>query len=176
MKNLVVIEGNEKLGKTKVAKRIAKDLNYNYVKFPNIENETGKEIRRILEGKEIYSPASFQALNAIDKQLTYFSGNSIIDRYTESQRIYGYLDGVSKELLDELCLGLPKPDIVFVFTGTPFCKDTEIFGSRTQQVDAFYEDYLYEMRNNPKVVRIEANKNYDETIDEIKEYIFHLGR
>jgi thymidylate kinase len=177
MDNLIVFEGNEKLGKTTVALEVCKKLgNYRYQKFPNEENATGKIIREILQEKRSYEPYSFQALNTIDKQITDLKGNVICDRFTLSQIVYGVLDNVSIEFLEEICLDLPEPDLMFIFTGDPFCKDEEIFNDNTDQIGELYETFLSKHEIDKTIIRIEANKPLEETITEICDYIWEFEK
>jgi thymidylate kinase len=176
LNNLFVFEGNEKLGKTTVALDVCKKTGYRYQKFPNESNETGKIIREILQEKRSYEPYSFQALNAIDKQITDLEGNVICDRYTLSQIVYGILDDVSLEFLEEINVGLPEPNLIFVFTGDPFCKDDDIFNENTGEIGELYEKFLSKHVSDKTIIRIEANKPIEETITEICDYIWEFEK
>lgn len=171
-----VFEGIDRIGKTTVAEEVCAKLKFKYMKFPNESLTTGKVIRKILQGIIPYEPYSFQGLNALDKYLTPIFGKVICDRYSLSQTIYGLNDGLPKEYLDEICKKLPTPDATFIFTGFPFCEDTEIFSETTTKIAELYEDYLYKNRFNERVIRIEANKDIKDTIQEILEYIWYFEK
>jgi thymidylate kinase len=171
--NVFAFEGIDGIGKTKMAIEVCKRTGYNYQKFPTPNSYIGKTIRDILQGKRNYEPLSFQALNFLDKKTTDILPNTILDRYKLSQTAYGLLD-VPLHVLNEMNYLLPEPDGTFVFIGTPFRKDKEIFGDRMERLTQIYEDLLWANRWNKKYVRIEANRPVDEVVSEICELIFKL--
>ncbi len=162
----VVFEGSDNLGKTTVAEVVCKQLNFQYMKFPNPNLYSGKILREILQGKRPFEPAGFQALNIIDRLLTPMRGHLIIDRYVDSGTIYGESDGLPRAWVDEMNSMLTQPDLVFVFTGTPFATDGEKYDNNEKIVQG-YRRLLEENKDNPKYVEINANRPVEEVADEI---------
>ena len=162
----VVFEGADNLGKTTVAKIVCERLGFKYMKFPNPDLYSGQILRKILQKKLPFEPASFQALNIVDRIFTSMSGNVIIDRYIDSGKVYGESDGLPSEWVDQLNSILLQPDLVFVFTGEPFTTDNEHYDN-SEKVVAGYRKLLEDHKCDPRYVEIRANRAIEEVVDEI---------
>lgn len=166
----VVFEGADNLGKTTVAEIVCRLLNFRYMKFPNPNLYSGQVLREILQHKRPFEPAGFQALNIVDRLLTRMSGNLIIDRYVDSGKVYGESDGLPSAWVDEMNAILLQPDLVFVFVGEPFATDDEKYDNNPKIVEG-YNKLLEDHKNDPKYVRIEANRPREEVVEEIVKII-----
>ena len=166
----VVFGGIDKLGKTTVAEIVCEKLGYRYMKFPNPDSYSGKQLRLILQGKLPFEAASFQALNFVDKLLTPVTGKVIGDRYTESAEVYGKSDGLPEEWVDKLNSLLQVPDLTFIFTGIPFSTDNEHYDANEKVVQG-YKEYLEKYKDNERVIEIKANRPIEEVVNEIISYI-----
>ena len=162
----VVFEGADNLGKTTAAERVCKALGFKYMKFPNPQLYSGQVLREILQHKRPFEPAGFQALNIVDRLLTPMQGNLIIDRYTDSGKVYGMSDGLPETWIDEMNALLLQPDLVFVFVGIPFATDGEQYDNNEKVVQA-YNKLLEDNKGNPKYVEIKANRPIEEVVNEI---------
>lgn len=167
---IIVFEGADNLGKTTVAKIICEKLGYSYLKFPNENHYYGKILREVLQGKRAFEPVGFQALNIIDRLFTKIEGKIIVDRYVLSGKIYGMSDGIPEEIVEQMNSLLYKPDLTFVFTGTPFCTDNELYDLNNTVVQR-YSEYIEQNKENERVVEIFANRPLEEVVNEIISYI-----
>lgn len=174
----VVFGGIDKLGKTTVAEIVCEKLGYRYMKFPNPDSYSGKQLRLILQGKLPFEAASFQALNFVDKLLTPITGRVIADRYTESADVYGKSDGLPEEWVDKLNSLLPQPDLTFIFTGIPFGTDNEHYDDNGNVAQG-YTRYLEEHKGDARVIEIKANRSAEKEAaikEVVEEIIAHIKR
>lgn len=134
---IIALEGPDKYGKSTLAKKLAEKLKYTYVKFPNTNYFSGEIIYQILEGKLPFEPASFQALQILNRFEAFKDldprGNYVFDRYKLSGIVYGLNDNLPEEWIRKVCDLLPDPDITFVLVGKPYSKDNDIYGSDEYQ-------------------------------------------
>jgi len=95
--------------------------------FPDYDTPIGKEIRAFLSGERSY-PKQVQhmlfAANRWEKveQVEEFRKNNkviIVNRYSESNIVYGVANGLRIQWLMTLEEGLPKPDLVLVLDAKP---------------------------------------------------------
>lgn len=173
---IVVFGGRDKLGKTTVATKICEEcpeLGFSYKKFPNPDSYSGQQLRSILQGKLPFEPASFQALNFVDKLLTPLTGRLIVDRYSESSAVYGKADGLPAEWVDAMNRYLRQPDLTFIFTGEPFGTDNEHYDSNNKIAQG-YTDFLVQNKGNERVIEIQVNNRSIE--DVTQEVIEHIKR
>lgn len=144
---IIVFEGPDKLGKTTQAKLLAEKLNCKYIKFPNEEMYSGKIIRKILNKELPFEPASFQALQIINRIETFekldLKETYVFDRGTLSGIVYGLADGLPEDWIRKVCSYIPAPDITFVFRGMPYQTDSDIYSSTDYQEkikDLYWEE------------------------------------
>jgi thymidylate kinase len=176
------VEGPDKYGKTTHAVKLANALNAIYIKFPNEALWSGRQIRRILNKELPFEPASFQALQIINRLETFkqLKPNKlyIFDRYKMSGVVYGLCDGLPENWIREVCDYLPDPDMTFLFIGEPYETDTDIYSSLEYQ-DKITHLYEKEAKRTKNVHYI----NNHGTIEEVHKRImntlrrnqFHLG-
>jgi len=134
---IIAIEGGDGLGKSCQAKLLAEKLKCKYIKFPNEELWSGKRIRQILNKELPFEPASFQALQIINRLETFENldpaDDYVFDRGTLSGIVYGCADGLPDEWVKKVCGFVPEADVTFIFYGTPFCKDADIYSDDDYQ-------------------------------------------
>ncbi|HET8719669.1 MAG TPA: dTMP kinase [Candidatus Nitrosotenuis sp.] len=124
---IIVIEGNDQAGKKTQSELLASRLKKNRIKtkifhFPDYKTPIGQEIRKYLDGKRKFPPQVIHCLLAanrwekLEEIRKAHSENSILimNRYYQSNLVYGVTNGLSLAWLKNLDEGLPKPDLVIV--------------------------------------------------------------
>jgi dTMP kinase len=162
---IIVIEGIDKAGKTTQANLLLKKLKgKKYVKFdfPDYSTPVGIEIKQFLDGKRDYSDEVKMMLlsaNRWEKKSEIESiigkGTTIImNRYYQSNLVYGISKGLKLKWLLALDEGLPKADLVVVID---IKTNTLVKRSRNDITDTFEQDLdlIRTVRRNYKML---ANK------------------
>jgi dTMP kinase len=157
---IIVIEGTDKAGKTSQSRMLAEALKVSgkvcvILDFPDYTTPIGIEIKAFLEGKRDYPPEVKHLLfsaNRWEKKKeieSMFENGTIIvmNRYWESNLVYGVANGIDVNWLLRLDKGLPKENIVLVILVKPSisARRTEIqdaFESDPQMAAKAYENYL----------------------------------
>ena len=124
---IVVIEGGDQAGKKTQTELLFKALKKRKIKvstfsFPDYKTPVGKEISKYLGGKRNFPPQTIHCLLAanrwekLNKILKAQSKNSIVimNRYYQSNLVYGLANGLQKKWLENLDTGMPKADLVIV--------------------------------------------------------------
>jgi dTMP kinase len=129
---IIVLEGIDKAGKGTQCKLLQKDImkagfNCKILDFPDYSTPIGKEIRLFLDGRRSYSSEvqhmllsvnRWEKKEEIEKMLQ--NGTIIImDRYYQSNIVYGLSNGLDLNWLINLDKGLPKEDIVIILEIEP---------------------------------------------------------
>lgn len=126
---IIVFEGIDKAGKTTQAKLLEKKLGSKCVRidFPDYSTPVGKEIKRFLDGKRSYpdevkmmllSANRWEKKDQIEKIVD--KGDTVImNRYYQSNLVYGISKGLKLDWLLSLDNGLPKADLVIVIDIKP---------------------------------------------------------
>ena len=162
---IIVIEGIDKAGKTTQANLLLKKLKgKKYVKFdfPDYSTPVGIEIKQFLDGKRDYSDEVKMMLlsaNRWEKKSEIESiigkGTTIImNRYYQSNLVYGISKGLKLKWLLALDEGLPKADLVVVID---IKTNTLVRRSRNDITDTFEQD-LDLIRNVRRNYKMLANK------------------
>jgi len=162
---IIVIEGIDKAGKTTQANLLLKKLKgKKYVKFdfPDYSTPVGIEIKQFLDGKRDYSDEVKMMLlsaNRWEKKSEIESiigkGTTIImNRYYQSNLVYGLSKGLKLKWLLALDEGLPKADLVVVID---IKTNTLVKRSRNDTTDTFEQD-LDLIRNVRRNYKMLANK------------------
>lgn len=140
--NIISIEGPDRLGKTTISKLLAERLGYTYIKFPNEDYYSGKIIRQILKRELPFEPASFQALQILNRFETFEhldpDGDYIFDRYKLSGIVYALADGLPDEWIRETCNYLPDADYTIVLYGIPYGEDDDIYSAKQNEIARLY--------------------------------------
>jgi dTMP kinase len=129
---IIVLEGIDKAGKGTQCKLLQNDImkagfNCKILDFPDYSTSIGKEIRLFLDGRRSYSSEvqhmllsvnRWEKKGEIEKMLQ--NGTIIImDRYYQSNIVYGLSNGLDLNWLINLDKGLPKEDIVIILEIDP---------------------------------------------------------
>ncbi len=129
---IIVLEGIDKAGKGTQCKLLQNDImkagfNCKILDFPDYSTPLGKEIRLFLDGSRSYSSEvqhmllsvnRWEKKEEIEKMLQ--NGTIIImDRYYQSNIVYGLSNGLDLNWLINLDKGLPKEDIVIILEIDP---------------------------------------------------------
>jgi dTMP kinase len=128
---IIVIEGGDQAGKKTQTRLLAKALKRRKIKtvifnFPDYKTPIGKEIAKYLNGEKKYNPQVIHCLlsanrwEKLNEILEAQSKNSILimNRYYQSNIIYGLANGMKQKWLENLDNGLPKADLVILLDVT----------------------------------------------------------
>ena len=124
---IIVFEGGDQAGKKTQSALLEKKLKAAKIKtalfsFPDYSTPIGKEINKYLHGKRKFPPQVIHCLLAanrwekLDEIKKAQQKNSIVimNRYRESNLVYGLANGLKLDWLENLDYGLPKSDLVIV--------------------------------------------------------------
>jgi len=129
---IIVIEGFDQAGKRTQSKLLAKSLRAKKLKckifsFPDYSTPLGKEIKYYLSGKRKFPPQVIHCLLAANRWEKLkevqeaLSKNYILimNRYYQSNLVYGNANGLDLKWLSNLDAGLPKEDLVILLDVRP---------------------------------------------------------
>jgi dTMP kinase len=146
---IIVVEGFDQAGKKTQSKLLAKFLKTKNMKskifnFPDYATPIGKEIRRYLGGKRSFPPQVIHCLLAANrwekaKEIRdALSENYVVimNRYYQSNLVYGTVNGLDMKWLENLDSGLPKEDLVFLLD----VNVTDSFSRKKERRDKFEEN------------------------------------
>jgi dTMP kinase len=157
---IIVIEGTDKAGKGSQSRMLAETLKASgkicvILDFPDYTTPIGMEIKAFLEGKRDYTSEVKHLLFSANrwekkKEIESMLENGtiiIMNRYWQSNIVYGVANGMNINWLLGLDKGLPKEDIVLLILVNPSisAKRAEIqdaFESDAQLATAAYKNYL----------------------------------
>jgi dTMP kinase len=145
---IIVIEGIDKAGKTSQSRMLAETLKVSgkvcvILDFPDYTTPIGMEIKAFLEGKRDYLPEVKHLLFSANrwekkKEIESMLENGtiiVMNRYWQSNLVYGVANGMDINWLLRLDKGLPKEDIVLMILVNP-----NISAKRAEMQDAFESD------------------------------------
>ena len=145
---IIVIEGTDKAGKTSQSRLLAETLKVSgkvcvILDFPDYTTPIGMEIKAFLEGKRDYLPEVKHLLFSANrwekkKEIESMLENGtiiVMNRYWQSNLVYGVANGMDINWLLRLDKGLPKENIVLVMLVNP-----NISAKRAEMQDAFESD------------------------------------
>lgn len=182
---IIVFEGIDKAGKTTQAKLLEKKLGKKCVRidFPDYSTPVGKEIRQFLDGKRDYpdevkmmllSANRWERKDAIEKIVG--KGTTVImNRYYQSNLVYGVSKGLKLDWLLSLDKGMPKADLVIVIDIKP-----KTLVNRSKNVVDTFEKDLELIRRVKKNYRILAKKfNWrfvegEKSVDEVHQQVLKI--
>jgi dTMP kinase len=157
---IVVIEGTDKAGKSSQSRMLAEALKVSgkvcvILDFPDYTTPIGMEIKAFLEGKRdylsevkhlLFSANRWEKKKEIESMLE--NGTIIVmNRYWQSNLVYGAANGMDINWLLRLDKGLPKEDITLVILVNPSISSKraemqDAFESDTQLAASAYKNYL----------------------------------
>jgi dTMP kinase len=156
---IIVLEGTDKAGKTTQSRMVLEALKASgkvcvILDFPDYTTPIGIEIKAFLDGKRDYSSEVKHLLFSANrwekkKEIESMVENGtlvIMNRYWQSNLVYGIANGMDAKWLLKLDQGLPREDIVIALLVNP-----SMSSKRAETRDAFESD--------AKLVA-EAYKNY----------------
>jgi dTMP kinase len=166
---IIVIEGVDKAGKQTQARLLVESLKLSgricvVVDFPDYNTPIGMEIKAFLEGKREYpnelkhmllSANRWERKSEIESMIE--KGTIVImNRYYQSNLVYGVSNGLNINWLANLERGLPKEDIVIVLDVS-----STVLTERSTERD------LDSFEKNQKLL-LEVNKNYHKLAKQFK--------
>jgi dTMP kinase len=159
---IIVIEGIDKSGKTTQTEMLRDKLPYKVAtfSFPDYNTNIGREIRAFLDRRIDYHPRVRHLLLSAnrwenrDKLEALAKGNDILilNRYYQSNIVYGLADNLPLEWLEMLDRGLPKADLTIVLD-----IDEEVMRDRVIEADLF-ESNIEKIRRVSRLYRELADK------------------
>jgi dTMP kinase len=179
---IIVFEGIDKAGKTTQAKLLEKKLGSKCVRidFPDYSTPVGKEIKQFLDGKRDYPDEVKMILLSANRwekkiQIENIVGKGttiIMNRYYQSNLVYGISKGLKLDWLLSLDEGMPKADLVIVIDINP---KTLVRRSKNV-VDTFEKDLalIGRVKKNYRILArkfkwrvIEGESSIDEVHDQV---------
>ena len=149
---IVTFEGGDQAGKKTQSALLAKRLKSLKIKtklfsFPDYSTPIGKEIDKYLHGKRKFPPQTIHTLLAanrwekVDEIKKAQEKNSVVimNRYAESNLVYGLANGLKLPWLEGLDAGLPKSDLVIVLD----VPQNESFKRKKQNRDKFEKNVKF---------------------------------
>jgi dTMP kinase len=146
---IIVVEGFDQAGKKTQSKLLANFLKTKNIKskifnFPDYSTPIGKEIKRYLGGKRTFPPQVIHCLLAANRWERSKEINEtllenrivIMNRYYQSNLVYGTVNGLDIQWLENLDKGLPKEDLVILLDVNP----TDSFSRKKERRDKFEEN------------------------------------
>ena len=149
---IIVIEGGDQAGKKTQSQLLANALRKQKIKtkvfsFPDYSTPIGKEIKKYLIGKRrlpvqvvhcLLAANRWEKLKEIKDAI---SKNSVLimNRYHQSNLVYGLVNGMKLDWLENLDAGLPKADLVILLDVT----QKESFNRKKIKRDQFEKNYEF---------------------------------
>ena len=149
---IIVIEGGDQAGKKTQSQLVANALRKRKIKtkvfsFPDYSTPIGKEIKKYLIGKRrlpvqvvhcLLAANRWEKLKEIKDAI---SKNSVLimNRYHQSNLVYGLVNGMKLDWLENLDAGLPKADLVILLDVT----QKESFNRKKIKRDQFEKNYEF---------------------------------
>ena len=173
---IIVIEGGDQAGKKTQTIMLANALKKRKIKtkifsFPDYKTPIGKEISKYLAGRRKFPPQAIHCLLAANRweKLNEIreaqSKNSILimNRYYQSNLVYGLANGLKQKWLESLDSGLPKADLMILLDVT----QTESFNRKKTNRDRFEKNEEF-LKKISTLYRTVAKKKHWKIIDASK--------
>ena len=170
---IIVIEGGDQAGKKTQSELLAKALRKRKLKtkvfnFPDYKTPVGKEIKKYLMGKRKLPVQVVHCLLAANRWEKVkdikdaISKNSILimNRYYQSNLVYGLVNGINLSWLENLDAGLPKADLVIVLD----VSQKEAFSRKKSKRDEFEKNREFS-RKISKAYKQLARKKHWKVVD-----------
>ncbi len=166
---IIVIEGGDQAGKKTQSELLAKALRARRLKtkvfsFPDYSTHIGREIKNYLRGTRKFPPQVIHCLLAANRweKLPEIkkadSKNSILimNRYVQSNLVYGLVNGLKLNWLEGLDAGLPKPDLVIVL----HVSQKDSFRRKKSMRDKFEKNREFSKKVSKTYLRLAKNKHW----------------
>ena len=163
---IIVIEGGDQAGKKTQTELLSKALKKRKIKtttfsFPDYTTPIGKEIAKYLDGKRKFPPQvihcllaanRWEKLNQILEAKEKYSV-LIMNRYYQSNLVYGIANGLKSNWLENLDSGLPKADLVILLD----VSQKESFNRKKTKRDKFEKNEEF-LKKITRIYRTTAKK------------------
>jgi len=166
---IITFEGGDQAGKKTQSAMLQKKLRSAKIKtklfaFPDYSTPIGKEINRYLHGKRKYPAQVIHCLLAANrwekaaeiKKAQEKNSVVIMNRYRESNLVYGLANGLKLDWLEKLDEGLPKSDLVIVLD----VQQKESFARKKQNRDKFEKDKQFYSKISQGYKRLAKKKRW----------------
>jgi dTMP kinase len=173
---IIVIEGGDQAGKKTQTELLFLALKKRKIKtatfsFPDYTTPVGKEIAKYLGGKRKFPPQTIHCLLAANRweklnEITKAqSKNSVLimNRYYQSNLVYGLANGMKQKWLENLDAGLPKADLVILLD----VSQKESFHRKKTNRDKFEKNKDF-LKKISKIYRTMAKKKRWNIVDATK--------
>ena len=185
---IIVLEGTDKAGKTTQSRMLAEALKVLgkvcvAIDFPDYTTPIGMEIRAFLDGKRDYPAEAKHLLFSANrwekkKEIESMVENGtivVMNRYWQSNLIYGAANGMDAGWLLRLDKGLPKEDLVVVILVNPGvsskrAETLDTFESDPQLASKAYKNYL-KFAKQFKWKVLDGSKSKDQVHQEVMKII-----
>lgn len=158
---IIVIEGTDKAGKGIQSRLLLDALKLSgkvcvIIDFPDYTTPIGREIRAFLDGKRNYPTEVKHILLSANRwekkrEIESMMDNGtiiILNRYYQSNLVYGVSNGLSIDWLLNLDKGLPKEDLVIVLDVSPkvshqrqAAEDSDVFEKDQKLIAEVHKNY-----------------------------------
>jgi len=166
---IIVFEGGDQAGKKTQSILLEKKLKSANIKtklfsFPDYSTPIGKEIDQYLHGKRKFSPQVIHCLLAANrwekadeiKKAQQKNSVIIMNRYRESNLVYGLVNGLKLNWLENLDTGLPKSDLVIVLD----VPQTESFRRKRLDRDRFEKNRAFSQKISKTYRKVSKQKKW----------------
>ena len=166
---IIVFEGGDQAGKKTQSILLEKKLKSAKIKtklfsFPDYSTPIGKEIDQYLHGKRKFSPQVIHCLLAANrwekadeiKKAQQKNSVIIMNRYRESNLVYGLVNGLKLNWLENLDTGLPKSDLVIVLD----VPQTESFRRKRLDRDRFEKNRAFSQKISKTYRKMSKQKKW----------------
>jgi len=173
---IIVIEGGDQAGKKTQTELLFRALKKRKIKtttfsFPDYTTPVGKEIAKYLGGKRKFPPQTIHCLLAANRweklnEITKAqSKNSVLimNRYYQSNLVYGLANGMKQKWLENLDAGLPKADLVILLD----VSQKESFHRKKTNRDKFEKNKDF-LKKISKIYQTTAKKKRWKIVDATK--------
>jgi len=166
---IIVFEGGDQAGKKTQSILLEMKLKSAKIKtklfsFPDYSTPIGKEIDQYLHGKRKFSPQVIHCLLAANrwekadeiKKAQQKNSVIIMNRYRESNLVYGLVNGLKLNWLENLDTGLPKSDLVIVLD----VPQTESFKRKRLDRDRFEKNRAFSQKISKTYRKVSKQKKW----------------
>jgi dTMP kinase len=181
---IIVLEGTDKAGKTTQSRMLQEALKTLgkicvVIDFPDYTTPIGMEIRAFLDGRRDYPAEAKHLLFSANrwekkKEIESMAENGtivVMNRYWQSNLVYGVSNGMDAGWLQRLDKGLPKEDAVIVLLVNPAtskkrAETPDAFEADEKLAAAAYKNYL-KFAKTFKWKVLDGSKSKDQVHQEI---------
>ncbi|MFB5597829.1 MAG: dTMP kinase [Nitrosopumilaceae archaeon] len=166
---IIAIEGGDQAGKKTQSQLLANALKKRKIKtkvfsFPDYSTPVGKQIRRHLDGKTKFPPQVIHCLLAANrwekldeiKKAQQKNSVLIMNRYYHSNFVYGIVNGMKLDWLENLDKGLPQSDLVIVLD----VSQKVAFARKSSNRDAFEKNKAFSQKISKAYRKLAKKKHW----------------